>query len=122
MWARVAAAGRPPAAAGLDRHRAGAARRWPLGITQLSAHGIPQTESFSTQVDSKTGQELIAAHFPAGTGSPAADHRASRQPGRGRRRRAGVPGVAAVAPYTGAPPYRRRRRRPRWSTGWSGST
>ena len=41
------------------------------GITRLQSDGIPQTEQFLNQVDSKSGQELIGKHFPGGAGSPA---------------------------------------------------
>jgi RND superfamily putative drug exporter len=74
------------------------------GVTQLNANGIPQTESFSTQVDSKTGQELLSAHFPAGSGNPAqVITNAATVDGVAAAAKS-VPGVAAVVPYTGAPP------------------
>jgi RND superfamily putative drug exporter len=72
------------------------------GLSRLDATGIPQTESFTKRTDSVAAQELISAHFPAGTGSPAqvivrqeklADTVAAIQ---------STPGVATVAPYTGA--------------------
>ncbi|HEU5127645.1 MAG TPA: MMPL family transporter [Glycomyces sp.] len=40
-------------------------------MTQLKAHGTPQTDVFLTKVDSVTGQEILAEHFSAGTGTPA---------------------------------------------------
>jgi putative drug exporter of the RND superfamily len=72
------------------------------GITRLDADGIPQTESFSTQVDSKSGQQLIAAHFPAGSGSPAQIIANASTLDAVVAAAAAVPGVAAVVPYTGA--------------------
>jgi RND superfamily putative drug exporter len=72
------------------------------GLTRLDANGIPQTESFSTQVDSKTGQQLIAAHFPAGTGSPAQIIANASTLDAVVATAKAVPGVADVTPYTGA--------------------
>lgn len=37
---------------------------------QLKASGVPQSDFFLTQVDSATGQDVIGAHFPGGSGSP----------------------------------------------------
>ena len=37
---------------------------------RLDAGGIAQTEQFTTDVDSVTGQEALVRHFPGGTGSP----------------------------------------------------
>ncbi|MBA2388772.1 MAG: MMPL family transporter [Geodermatophilaceae bacterium] len=39
--------------------------------TQLNTSGIEQTDVFLTEVPSVAGQEALARHFPAGTGSPA---------------------------------------------------
>jgi RND superfamily putative drug exporter len=70
-------------------------------VTRLQADGIPQTDSFTTQTDSRSGQQLVAAHFPAGTGSPAEIVvRAEKQADVAAVARA-VPGVAEVTPYTG---------------------
>ncbi|GAB3659129.1 MMPL family transporter [Glycomyces tarimensis] len=40
-------------------------------MTQLRADGTSQTDVFLTEVDSVTGQEVLAEHFPAGAGAPA---------------------------------------------------
>ncbi|WP_051393030.1 MMPL family transporter [Glycomyces arizonensis] len=40
-------------------------------MTQLKADGTAQTDVFLTEVDSVTGQEVLAEHFPGGAGSPA---------------------------------------------------
>ena len=40
-------------------------------MTQLKADGTSQTEVFLTDVDSVTGQEIAAEHFPGGSGAPA---------------------------------------------------
>ena len=42
-----------------------------LGLTQLNTSGLGQSESFTSRPDSVIGQEVLSAHFPAGTGSPA---------------------------------------------------
>ncbi|HHU10222.1 MAG TPA: MMPL family transporter [Intrasporangiaceae bacterium] len=39
-------------------------------VPQLRAHGIAQSDVFLTKVDSVSGQELLAEHFDAGSGSP----------------------------------------------------
>jgi RND superfamily putative drug exporter len=73
------------------------------GISQLQSNGIPQTDSFSTQVDSTRGQNLLAAHFPPGSGNPAqiiANAGALNGVVAAAR---SVPGVALVEPFTGAP-------------------
>jgi putative drug exporter of the RND superfamily len=41
-----------------------------LFTTQLDADGLTTAEQFTTEVDSVTGQEVLAAHFPAGSGVP----------------------------------------------------
>jgi RND superfamily putative drug exporter len=41
-----------------------------LGLLQLQANGVPQTDLLLTQSDSVDGQKLLAKHFDAGSGSP----------------------------------------------------
>jgi len=41
-----------------------------LFTTQLDADGLTTAEQFTTDVDSVSGQEVLARHFPAGTGVP----------------------------------------------------
>jgi RND superfamily putative drug exporter len=41
-----------------------------LFSTQLDADGLTTAESFTTEVDSVVGQEVLAAHYPAGSGVP----------------------------------------------------
>jgi RND superfamily putative drug exporter len=43
-----------------------------LFTTQLEADGLQASEQFTTEVDSVEGQEVLARHFPAGTGVPVA--------------------------------------------------
>ncbi|MEV1146570.1 MMPL family transporter [Micromonospora sp. NPDC049799] len=71
-----------------------------LGLTQLGATTLGQTDLFTERTDSVAGQEVIARHYPAGTGSPATiftTEGAARQVAGVAR---GVPGVAAVRPVT----------------------
>lgn len=42
-----------------------------IGVTQLKASGVPQSELVLTATDSAAGQKAIARHFDAGAGSPA---------------------------------------------------
>ena len=39
-------------------------------VPTLKADGISQSQTFLTKVESVTGQEVLARHFPAGSGSP----------------------------------------------------
>ncbi len=73
------------------------------GVTRLQANGIPQTDAFSTQVDSKTGQEIVAAHFPAGSGNPAQIIARASTVESVVAAAQRVPGVAGAAAYTGRP-------------------
>jgi len=41
-----------------------------LGLLQLQASGVPQTDLLLSQSDSVDGQQLLAKHFDAGSGSP----------------------------------------------------
>jgi putative drug exporter of the RND superfamily len=43
-----------------------------LGVLQLQAHGVPQSDLVLVQTDSAQGQDALARHFDAGSGSPAA--------------------------------------------------
>ncbi|GAB2488910.1 efflux RND transporter permease subunit [Promicromonospora xylanilytica] len=42
-----------------------------VGVTQLQASGVPQSELVLGASEARTGQERLAEHFPAGSGSPA---------------------------------------------------
>jgi RND superfamily putative drug exporter len=39
-------------------------------VPTLNARGIPESQLFLNKVDSVTGQDVLAKHFPAGSGSP----------------------------------------------------
>lgn len=41
-----------------------------VGVTQLQASGVPQSELVLGSSEARTGQERLAEHFPAGSGSP----------------------------------------------------
>ncbi|MFI6423831.1 MMPL family transporter [Promicromonospora sp. NPDC050880] len=41
-----------------------------LGVTQLQASGVPQSDLVLGASEARTGQERLAEHFPAGSGSP----------------------------------------------------
>ncbi|GGM32140.1 MMPL family transporter [Promicromonospora citrea] len=41
-----------------------------VGVTQLQASGVPQSELVLGSSEARTGQEQLAEHFPAGSGSP----------------------------------------------------
>ncbi|MEH0984432.1 MMPL family transporter [Micromonospora sp. CPCC 205556] len=71
-----------------------------LGLTQLGATTLGQSDLFTERTESVAGQEVIARHYPAGTGSPAtifANQQTARQIAQVAQ---GVPGVAAVRPVT----------------------
>ncbi len=75
-----------------------------LGVTKLDANGIPQSDSFSSNVDSTVGQRVIASYFPAGSGNPAEIIANAGSLDAVVAAARAVPGVAGVVPYTGAPP------------------
>ncbi|SFD62756.1 putative drug exporter of the RND superfamily [Actinopolyspora alba] len=67
-----------------------------LGLPQLRADGTAQSDVFLTPVESVAGQEVLAEHFPAGSGSPTviiADADSTERV----TRAADVPGVAEVS-------------------------
>lgn len=71
--------------------------------TTLSATGIATTDLFVNEVDSVTGQEKLAEHFPAGEGSPATVIGPADSVDEMTAALSALDGVAAVVPYTGAP-------------------
>ncbi|MEU2611130.1 MMPL family transporter [Micromonospora sp. NPDC007271] len=75
-----------------------------LGLTQLGVTTLGQSQLFTNRTESVAGQEVIARHYPAGTGSPAmifTNQAAARQVAQVAQ---GVPGVSAVRPVTAAGP------------------
>ncbi|MDG4783111.1 MMPL family transporter [Micromonospora sp. WMMD961] len=74
-----------------------------LGLTQLGATTLGQSDLFTQRVDSVDGQEVISRHYPAGTGSPATiftTEQAARQVAQVAQ---GVRGVADVRPLPAGP-------------------
>ncbi|MFF5171724.1 MMPL family transporter [Micromonospora sp. NPDC000089] len=72
-----------------------------IGLTQLGVTTLGQTDLFTNRTDSVAGQEAIARHFPAGTGSPATIYTTEQTARQVAQVAQGVPGVAAVRPVTG---------------------
>lgn len=78
-----------------------------LGLTQLGATTLGQSDLFTTRTDSVAGQEVIARHYPGGTGSPATIFTTVDTAQQVAAVAQGVPGVAQVRPVTqtgGGPP------------------
>ncbi|MGK5674398.1 MMPL family transporter [Micromonospora sp. URMC 106] len=74
-----------------------------LGLTQLGATTLGQSDLFTERTDSVAGQEVIARHYPAGTGSPATIFTTQQTARQVAEVAQSVPGVAAVRPVTGEP-------------------
>ncbi|WFE61803.1 MMPL family transporter [Micromonospora sp. WMMD714] len=72
-----------------------------LGLTQLGATTLGQSELFTDRTDSVAGQEVIARHYPAGTGSPATIFTRQQTAAQVAQVAQDVAGVAAVRPVTG---------------------
>ncbi|MEU4679839.1 MMPL family transporter [Micromonospora sp. NPDC023737] len=71
-----------------------------IGLTQLGTTTLGQSDLFTKRTDSVAGQDVIARHYPAGTGSPAtiiANQAAARQVTEAAQ---GTRGVADVGPVT----------------------
>jgi RND superfamily putative drug exporter len=69
-----------------------------LGILQLNAVGLQNKDAYFGRPDSVVGEQVLAKHFPAGSGQPVvvlakADHAAAVTSAM-----AAVPGISAVAP------------------------
>ncbi|MEH1167047.1 MMPL family transporter [Micromonospora sp. CPCC 205539] len=79
-----------------------------IGLTQLGATTLGQSDLFTKPTDSVDGQEVIARHYPAGTGSPASIFVTEQTARQVTEVAQGVPGVAAVRPLSagqqGGPP------------------
>jgi RND superfamily putative drug exporter len=75
-----------------------------VGLFRLQANGIPQTEQFLGNPDSKIAQGDIGRHFPAGAGSPAIVIAKAGALGDVVKTAQAVPGVAQVVPFTPVPP------------------
>ena len=73
----------------------------PSGMLQLKADGVPSSDLVLGASEARDGQEVLAEHFPAGSGSPVYVDRARggpRRSGRGRWTTAtGIESVAAAS-------------------------
>ena len=70
-----------------------------LGLIGLKASGLTNAQSFrGTHPDSVTGETVLAAHFPAGTGSPVIVVGSQNAAAPLRSAFAATPGIAAVTP------------------------
>jgi RND superfamily putative drug exporter len=107
----------PAVGSGLWPWIAGVVGRWPrwvwavtllllalasTGLVRLDPTGIPQTDAFLTNVDSKAGQKLLGQHFPAGSGSPAVILAKADALPAVVSAASGVPGIAEVTPFPSA--------------------
>ncbi|MFF5178117.1 MMPL family transporter [Micromonospora sp. NPDC000316] len=71
-----------------------------LGLTQLGATTLGQSDLFTQRTDSVDGQEVISRHYPAGTGSPATIFTTEQTARQVAQVAQSVPGVASVRPLT----------------------
>ena len=67
-----------------------------LGTTTLHAGGLTNAQTFTGEPASVTGEQALARHFPAGTGSPVVVIGAAAEAAEIRTALAGVPGITAV--------------------------
>ncbi|MEU4333790.1 MMPL family transporter [Micromonospora lupini] len=74
-----------------------------LGLTQLGATTLGQSDLFTQRTDSVDGQEVIARHYPAGTGSPATVFTTEQTARQVAQAAQGVRGVADVRPLSTGP-------------------
>lgn len=74
-----------------------------LGLTQLGATTLGESDLFTERTDSVAGQEAIARHFPAGTGSPAIIFTRQDTAEQVATVAQGLPAVVAVRPVTDSP-------------------
>ncbi|RHA42273.1 MMPL family transporter [Cellulomonas rhizosphaerae] len=71
-------------------------------VPTLNASGTSQADVFRTDVDAVAGEEVLSAHFPAGSVQPAIVIVAQDQADEVTAAAQAVDGVASVAPYTGS--------------------
>ncbi|MET8835992.1 MMPL family transporter [Micromonospora sp. NPDC004540] len=71
-----------------------------VGVTQLGATTLGQSDLFTQRTDSVAGQEVIARHYPAGTGSPATIFTNQAAAQHVTQVAQGVPGVSSVRPFS----------------------
>ncbi|WP_441248451.1 MMPL family transporter [Kitasatospora sp. McL0602] len=69
-----------------------------LGLISLNANGLSTAGTFTGTPDSVTGQQVLAEHFPAGTGSPLSILSTAGSAATVRQTAASTPGVADTTP------------------------
>ncbi|RAG86832.1 hypothetical protein DN069_04685 [Streptacidiphilus pinicola] len=69
-----------------------------LGMTGLRADGLSTAGTFTGTPDSVVGQQVVAAHFPAGAGSPVVVISTAQSAVPVRQALAGTPGIVATTP------------------------
>lgn len=100
VWARVARlVGRRPRAVWLVTAAALAA--FAVFVPRLDTEGVSQSDLFLSEVESVRGQEALAAHFPAGSGSPAIIVAPANQADEAASVVASDRGVAELTPLAG---------------------
>lgn len=68
-----------------------------VGITTLDANGLSQKDSFTGKPDSIVGEDIVARHFPAGSGSPLVVMTNASAASQVRSTVAGTKGISDVA-------------------------
>jgi RND superfamily putative drug exporter len=69
-----------------------------VGVVGLHADGLTEKQSFTGQVSSVVGEEVLARHFPAGSGSPVVVIAAASKTTQVQAALAATPGIVGVAP------------------------
>jgi RND superfamily putative drug exporter len=69
-----------------------------LGVTSFHANGLTNSQSYRGHPNAVVGQDILAAHFPAGVGSPVVVIANSGSATSVQRSFVATPGIAAVAP------------------------
>ena len=69
-----------------------------VGNVSLHADGLTEKQSFTSQVSSVTGEEVLARHFPAGAGSPVVVIANAAKTSQVQAALAATPGIVGVAP------------------------
>lgn len=75
-----------------------------LGVLQLSANGVPQTDLLLSQSQSVDGRKALAQHFDAGSGTPVIVVVPEAQHDQAVATVSGTDGLTGTFLYTGAPP------------------
>jgi RND superfamily putative drug exporter len=69
-----------------------------VGVVDLDADGLTNKESFRSTVDSVVGEEVLARHFPAGSGSPVVVIADAARAGEVKEAFEGTDGIVEVTP------------------------